>query len=64
MIRSAKNYMKKKTTGRQSPRTNGKCKAIQTKLLTEAFTYTLTKREKGEKYIYIFAPKVHTLNLG
>ena len=49
---------------RQNPRTNGKSKAIQTKSHTEAYTYTLTKREKGKKYIYIVAPKVHLLNFG
>ena len=38
---------------RQDPRTNGKRKAIQTKSLKEAYTYTLTKREKGNIYIYI-----------
>ena len=38
---------------RQNPRINGKSKAIQTKSHTEAYTYTLTKREKG-KYIYIY----------
>ena len=37
---------------RQNPRTNGKSKAIQTKSHKEAYTYTLTKREKG-KNIYI-----------
>ena len=31
---------------------------------TEAYTYTLTKREKGKKNICIVAPKVHLLNLG
>ena len=36
---------------RQNPRTNGKSKAIQTKSHTEAYTYTLTKREKGKKNI-------------
>ena len=30
---------------------------------TEAYTYTLTIGEKGEKK-YIIAPKVHLLNLG
>ena len=68
MITSAKNYTKKKKkenkTDRQNPRTNGKNKAIQTKSHIEAYTYTLTKREKGKKYIYIVAPKVHLLNLG
>ena len=48
---------------RQNPRTNGKSKATQTKSHTEAYTYTLTKRGKGEKIIYP-APKVHLLNLG
>ena len=33
----------------QNPRTNGKSKAIQTKSHTDAYTYTFTKREKGEK---------------
>ena len=46
MITSVKNYTKKKKD-RQNPRTNGKSKAIQTKSHTEAYTYTLTKREKG-----------------
>ena len=46
---------------RQNPRANGKSKAIQTKSHTEAYTYTLSKREKT---IYIVAPKVHLLNLG
>ena len=52
MITSTKNYIKKKKqkkTGRQNLRTNGKCKAIQTKSHKEAYTYTLTKREKGKK---------------
>ena len=38
---------------RQNSRTNGKSKAIQTKSHKEAYTYTLTKREKGKKYIYL-----------
>ena len=46
---------------RDNPRTNGKSKAMQTKSHTEAYTYKLTKREKGKKniyiYIYIVAPK-------
>ena len=37
---------------KQNPRTNGTIKAIQTKSHTEAYTYTLTKSENGEK-IYI-----------
>ena len=50
---------------RQNPKINGKSKAIQTKSHTEVYTYTITKREKGEnKYIYIIALKVHLLNLG
>ena len=53
MITSAKNYTKKKKEDRQNPRTNGKSKAIQTKSHKEAYTYTLTKREK-EKNKYVF----------
>ena len=53
MITSAENYTKKKKMDSQNPRTNGKRKAIQTKSHTEAYAYTLTKREKGEK-IYIY----------
>ena len=34
---------------RQNPRTNGENKAMQRKSHTEAYTYTLRKREKGEK---------------
>ena len=53
MITSIKNYTKKQQqqqkTDRQNPRTNGKSKAIQTKSHKEAYTYTLTKREKGKK---------------
>ena len=51
MITSAKNYIKKerKKKDRQNPRTNGKSKAIQTISHTEAYTHTLTKREKGKK---------------
>ena len=49
---------------RQNRRTNGKSKAIQIKSHKEAYLYTLTKREKGKKYIYIIAPKVHCLNFG
>ena len=47
----------------QNPRTNGESKAIQKKSHTEAYTYTLTKRGKGEKIIYL-VPKVNLLNLG
>ena len=48
---------------RENSRTIGESKAIQTKSHTEAYTYTLTKRGKGEKIIYL-AHKVHLLNLG
>ena len=49
MIRRAKNCTKEKNKmGRQSSRTNGKSKAIHTKSHTEAYTYTLTEREKGK----------------
>ena len=51
MITSAKNYTKKKKD-KQNPRTNGKRKAIETKSHKEAYTYTLTKREKGKKNLY------------
>ena len=47
----------------QNPKTNGESKSIQTKSHTEAYTYTLPERGKGEKIIY-FVPKVHLLNLG
>ena len=56
------NNIKKNTDG-PNPRTNGESKAIQTKSHPEAYTYTLTKKGKGEKLIYP-APKVHLLNLG
>ena len=47
MIKSTKNYTKKekKGGGQTDPRTNGKSKAIQTKLHTEAYIYTLPKTE-------------------
>ena len=38
---------------RKNPRANGESKPIQTKSHKETYTYTLTKREKGKKYIYI-----------
>ena len=40
--------LKTKKNG-QNSRTNGKSKAIQTKSHKEAYTYTLTKGEKGRK---------------
>ena len=55
MITSAKNYTRKNKTKQKrtdNARANGKSKAIQTKSHTEAYTYTLTKREKGKKEIY------------
>ena len=42
---------------RQNPRTNGKSKAIQTKSHQEAYTYTLTKRDKGKIHISIYKKK-------
>ena len=58
MITRAENYTKNKKTNkkmdRQNPRTNGKRKAIQAKSHKEAYTYTITKREKAKKnYVYI-----------
>ena len=47
----------KKKTDRQNPRTNGKSKAIQTKSHKEAYTYTITKREKGKRHISIHEKK-------
>ena len=47
-----KTILKKK--GQTEPKTNGKRKAIQTKSGTEAYTYKVTKREKGKK-IYGFS---------
>ena len=43
---------KNKKNGQTDPRANGKSNAIQTKSPKEAYTYTLTKREKGKIYIY------------
>ena len=42
-----------KKRDRKNSRTNGKSKAIQAKSYKEAYTYTLKKREKRKKYIYI-----------
>ena len=57
MITSTKNYIKTKKKikekHRQNVRMNGKSKSKQTKSHPEAYTYTLIKREKGKKYIYI-----------
>ena len=57
MLKSAKNYTKKKKKARKNPRTNGKSKAIQTTSHKEVYTYTLRKREKGKTYIYILKKK-------
>ena len=48
MITSTKNYTEKN----KNRQTNGKSKGIQTKSHKEAYTYTLTKREKGRIYIH------------
>ena len=47
-----KNKQTKEKTDRHNSRTNGKSKAIQTKSNNEIYTYTLTKSEKGNIYIY------------
>ena len=54
MITCTKNYTKtkQKKTDRQNRRTNGKSKAIQTNSHKEAYTYTITKREKEGKNIF------------
>ena len=36
-------------TNRQDPKTNSESKPLQTISHKEAYTYTLTKREKGER---------------
>ena len=51
------NKTKQKKMDRQNPRTNGKSKAIQTKSHTEAYIYTLRKREKGKKKYISLLPK-------
>ena len=62
MITSAKNYTKKKKEktnkkSTQKPRTNDKSKAIQKKSHKDAYMYTLIKREKGKKNLYIYKKK-------
>ena len=55
MVTSAKNYTKKNKNKKRTDRTLGqmvKAKLYRQKPHTEAYTYTLTKREKGKKYIY------------
>ena len=65
MITNAENCTKtnKQKTDRQNPRTNCKSKAIQAKSHKEAYTYTLTKREKGKIYILLL-PKSTVSILG
>ena len=53
MITRAKNNTKKKEN-RQNPRTNGKSKVIQTNSHKETYRNTLTKREKGKIYTYLY----------
>ena len=54
MITSAKQYTKKTNkNGQTEPQDKWQNKAIQRKSHKEAYTYTLTKREKG-KNIYIY----------
>ena len=57
ILKKRKNENKTKKTDGQNSRTNGKSKGIQTKSHTEAYTYTLTKREKGEKKYMSLVPK-------
>ena len=67
MITSTKNYTKKtlkNKTDRQNPRPNGKSKAIQTKSHKEAYTYTLTKREKGGASLVVQWLRIHLPMLG
>ena len=49
-----KTKQKQKQKNKQNLWTNGKIKPIQTKSHKEAYTYILTKREKGKKNIYIY----------
>ena len=56
MITSAKNYTKQNKTKQkdsQNSRTNGKSKLYRQKSHKEVYIYTLTKRGKEKKYIYI-----------
>ena len=57
ILKKRKNENKTKKTDGQNSRTNGKSKGIQTKSHTEAYTYTLTKREKGENICISLLPK-------
>ena len=53
MIASTKNYTKKKKPDRQNPRTNGKSKAMQTKI-TQRSIHIPTHKKRKRKKIYIF----------
>ena len=57
-----KRKKKYKKMNRENPRRNGKSKPMQTKSHEEAYTYTLTKREKGGKNIYIYIKKKEESN--
>ena len=61
----------KRKPDRWNPRTNGKSKPLETKSKKEAYTYTLTKREKGGKkgvciylsiYLYIYKGEHNQIN--
>ena len=52
-----KNKQTKEKTDRHNSRTNGKSKAIQKKSHKDAYMYTLIKREKGKKNLYIYKKK-------
>ena len=52
MITRAKNYTKKKN-GQTKPQDKWQKKPIRAKSHKVAYTFTVTKREKGKKYIYI-----------
>ena len=57
MITSAKNYTKKKKMDRQYPRTNGKSKAIQTKI-TQRSLHRDTHKKRKRKYIYVYEKEI------
>ena len=56
-MKKKKFLINKKKMDRQNLRTNGKSKGIQRKSHTEAYTYTLTKREKGKNIYISLLPK-------
>ena len=56
MIASAKNYTKKKGTDRTLGQMV-KAKLYRQKSHKEGYTYTLTKREKGKIYLYLYIKK-------